>query len=125
MISDTYQSIKRWLSDNGLIDGYKLQFRRWVELDKAERYIVIRPDGGGSANQAVTNDYFRIAVISAVNDKNITEVNDHADRIRQIMLDDSDQDCIIFMNPTGAVTQFNTQDDRFVFELTVQMIISR
>ena len=34
MISDTYQSVKKWLSSHNLIDGYILQFRKWVEVKK-------------------------------------------------------------------------------------------
>lgn len=127
MISDTYQSIKTWLSSHNLLDGYVLQFRKWVEVKntKSNRYIVIVPAGGGNASEAVTRDYFRIVIISAINDSNIVSVNDRADEIRQFMLDDFEINEVISMNPIGGITQSNTEEGRFIFEFTAQMIISR
>jgi hypothetical protein len=127
MISDTYQSIKTWLSSHNLLDGYVLQFRKWVEVKntKFNRYIVIVPAGGGNASEAVTRDYFRIVIISAINDSNIVSVNDRADEIRQFMLDDFEINEVISMNPISGITQSNTEEGRFVFEFTAQMIISR
>lgn len=127
MISDTYQSIKTWLSSHNLLDGYVLQFRKWIEIKTAKynRYIVILPAGGGNASEAVTRDYFRIVIISAINDSNIVEVNDRADEIRQFMLDDFETNEIISMSPISGITQANTEEGRFIFEFTAQMIISR
>lgn len=127
MISDTYQSIKTWLSSHNLLDGYVLQFRKWIEIKTAKynRYIVILPAGGGNASEAVTRDYFRIVIISAINDSNIVEVNDRADEIRQFMLDDFETNEIISMSPISGITQSNTEEGRFIFEFTAQMIISR
>lgn len=127
MISDTYQSIKKWLSVHNLIDGYILQFRKWVEAKNTQsnRYIVILPAGGGSANEATTRDYYRIVVISAINDLDIVAVNDRADEIRQSMLDDFEINDVISMTPISGITQSNTEEGRYVFEFTAQMIISR
>lgn len=127
MISDTYQSIKKWLSTHNLIDDYILQFRKWVEVKnaKSNRYIVVMLVGGGDANEAVTRDYFRIVIVSAINDSNIVAVNDKADEIRQLMLDHYEINDVISMTPISGITQSNTEEGRFVFEFTAQMIISR
>lgn len=127
MISNTYQSIKDWLVSHNLIDDYIFQFRKWVEVKntQSKRYIVVIPAGGGNANEAVTKDYFRIVIVSAINDSNIVAVNDKADEIRQSMLDDYEMNDVISMNPISGITQSNTEEGRFVFEFTAQMIISR
>lgn len=127
MISDTYNSIKSWLNSHNLLDDYILQFRKWVEVKntKSNRYIVILPAGGGNASEAITRDYFRIVIISAINDSNIVAVNDKADEIRQFMLDDFESSNVISMSPISGITQANTEEGRFIFEFTAQMIISR
>lgn len=127
MISDTYQSIKDWLVSHDLIGDYIFQFRRWVEVKntKSNRYIVVMPAGGSNANEAVTRDYFRIVIVSAINDSNIVAVNDKADKIRQSMLDDYEINDVISMSPISGITQSNTEEGRFIFEFTAQMIISR
>lgn len=127
MISNTYQSIKDWLVFHNLIGDYIFQFRKWVEVKntQSKRYIVVMPAGGGNANEAVTRDYFRIVIVSAINDSNIVAVNDKADEIRQSMLDDYEMNDVISMNPISGITQSNTEEGRFVFEFTAQMIISR
>lgn len=127
MISNTYQSIKDWLVSHNLIGDYIFQFRKWVEVNntQSKRYIVVMPAGGGNANEAVTRDYFRIVIVSAINDFNIVAVNDKADEIRQSMLDDYEMNDVISMNPISGITQSNTEEGRFVFEFTAQMIISR
>lgn len=127
MISDTYKSLKNWLHFNNLLDGYTLQFRRWVEVKNAKtaRYIVIIPAGGDNANEALTRDFFRFVIISAINDSNIVAVNDRADEIRQSMLDDFQINDVISMSPISGITQSNTEEGRFVFEFTAQLIISR
>lgn len=127
MISDTYKSIKEWLLSHDLLDGYILQFRRWVEVKntKAAKYIVIIPAGGDNANEALTRDFFRFVIISAINDSDIVAVNDRADEIRQSMLDDFQINDVISMSPISGITQSNTEEGRFVFEFTAQLIISR
>lgn len=127
MISDTYKSIKEWLISHDLLDGYTLQFLKWVEVKntKTAKYIVIIPAGGGDVNEALTRDFFRFVIISAINDSNIVAVNDRADEIRQSMLDDFQINNVISMTPISGITQSNTEDGRFVFEFTAQLIISR
>jgi hypothetical protein len=127
MISDTYNSIKSWLNSHNLLDDYILQFRKWVEVKntKSNRYIVILPVGGGNASEAITRDYFRIVIISAINDSDVVAVNDKADEIRQFMLDDFESNNVISMSPISGITQANTEEGRFIFEFTAQMIISR
>lgn len=127
MISDTYNSIKSWLNSHNLLDDYILQFRKWVEVKntKSNRYIVILPVGGGNASEAITRDYFRIVIISAINDSDVVAVNDKADEIRQFMLDDFESNNVISMSPISGITQSNTEEGRFIFEFTAQMIISR
>ncbi|MFQ1000270.1 hypothetical protein, partial [Gilliamella sp. BG6] len=116
-----------WLNSHNLLDDYILQFRKWVEVKntKSNRYIVIVPAGGGNASEAITRDYFRIVIISAINDSDVVAVNDKADEIRQFMLDDFESNNVISMSPISGITQANTEEGRFIFEFTAQMIISR
>lgn len=133
MISDTYRTLESWLDDNDLLDGYIFQIRRWYEMKNTEqsRFIVIIPSGGGANEEALTNDYFRVLVISKRNEiiingvSGVDEVNDHADKIRQCMIDNYSKDCVIYINPIGGIQQNQSKEGRWIFEFTVQLKVSR
>ncbi|HAX9820952.1 TPA: hypothetical protein JS209_000941 [Escherichia coli] len=125
--SEVYDNIRGWIQSHGYDEGYILQARFWNERPDTNnaRYIVIQQNGGAAGEEAITRDYFRILVISARNDANISEVEDLADAIRQSMLTEFKTDKIIHMKPTGAIPAIMTKDGRYIFTVAFQTIISR
>lgn len=123
--SAVYESIKAWLEEHQFDVGYVLQKRFWNEKKAGDRYIVIQQNGGGNSEQAVTRDYFRILVITGQNDASPDDVEDRADAIRQMMLDECRTDCITLMNPLGGIPSTKTAEGRILFEINFQCIISR
>ncbi|HAY0262527.1 TPA: phage tail termination protein [Escherichia coli] len=125
--SEVYDNIRDWIQSHGYDEGYILQARFWNERPDTNnaRYIVIQQNGGAAGEEAITRDYFRILVISARNDENISEVEDLADAIRQSMLTEFKTDKIIHMKPTGAIPAIMTKEGRYIFTVAFQTIISR
>lgn len=125
--SEVYDNIRDWIQSHGYDEGYILQARFWNERPDTnnDRYIVIQQNGGAAGEEAITRDYFRILVISSRNDKNISEVEDLADAIRQSMLTEFKTDKIIHMKPTGAIPAIMTKEGRYIFTVAFQTIISR
>ncbi len=125
--SEVYDNVRDWIQSHGYDEGYILQARFWNERPDTNntRYIVIQQNGGAAGEEAVTRDYFRILVISARNDANISEVEDLADAIRQSMLTEFKTDKIIHMKPTGAIPAIMTKEGRYIFTVAFQTIISR
>ncbi|EPS8525080.1 phage tail termination protein [Escherichia coli] len=125
--SEVYDNIRDWIQSHSYDEGYILQARFWNERPDTNnaRYIVIQQNGGAAGEEAVTRDYFRILVISARNDANISEVEDLADAIRQSMLTEFKTDKIIHMKPTGAIPAIMTKEGRYIFTVAFQTIISR
>ena len=50
---------------------------------------------------------------------------DSADAIRQAMIDDYKTECIISMQPIGGITAIQTEEGRYLFDISFQTIISR
>ncbi|HBP9081237.1 TPA: hypothetical protein L6746_000665 [Escherichia coli] len=125
--SEVYDNIRDWIQSHGYDEGYILQARFWNERPDTNnvRYIVIQQNGGAAGEEAITRDCFRILVISARNDANISEVEDLADAIRQSMLTEFKTDKIIHMKPTGAIPAIMTKEGRYIFTVAFQTIISR
>ncbi|EER4310904.1 hypothetical protein B7654_003754 [Escherichia coli] len=125
--SEVYDNIRDWIQSHGYDEGYILQARFWNERPDTnnDRYIVIQQNGGAAGEEAITRDYFRILVISSRNDKNISEVEDLADAIRQSMLTEFKTDKIVHMKPTGAIPAIMTKEGRYIFTVAFQAIISR
>ncbi|HAG6866466.1 TPA: hypothetical protein HF215_002533 [Escherichia coli] len=125
--SEVYDNIRDWIQSHGYDEGYILQARFWNERPDTnnDRYIVIQQNGGAAGEEAITRDYFRILVISSRNDKNISEVEDLADAIRQSMLTEFKTDKIVHMKPTGAIPAIMTKEGRYIFTVAFQTIISR
>lgn len=125
--SEVYDNIRDWIQSHGYDEGYILQARFWNERPDTNnaRYIVIQQNGGAAGEEAITRDYFRILVISSRNDKNISEVEDLADAIRQSMLTEFKTDKIVHMKPTGAIPAIMTREGRYIFTVAFQAIISR
>ncbi|HCD1474544.1 TPA: hypothetical protein NBH37_005047, partial [Enterobacter hormaechei] len=119
--------LRAWLQSHGFDVGYRVQKRFWNELEgtEGERYLVIQQGSGGKPDEAITRDYFRFLVLSGQNDSDINEVEDHADAIRQAMIDDYQTGCIISMQPIGGIPAIQTEEGRYLFDISFQTIISR
>jgi hypothetical protein len=125
--SEVYSALEAWLLKHGFDTGYTVQVRFWTELDapKRDRYLVIQQNNGGTTEEAVTRDYFRFVLISARNDRGVSEVEDNADAIRQAMIDEYKTECIVSMKPIGGIPSNKTKEGRYLFEINFQTIISR
>ncbi|MFZ5231573.1 phage tail termination protein [Enterobacter bugandensis] len=125
--NEVYDSLRAWLHSHGFDVGYRIQKRFWKDSDEsaADRFIVIQQNGGGRQEEAISRDYFRILLLSGQNDSNINEVEDHAHAIRQAMIDDYKTECIISMQPIGGITAIQTEEGRYLFDISFQTIISR
>ncbi|ENK4610058.1 hypothetical protein AB3P23_001659 [Salmonella enterica] len=121
--NEVYDALRAWLHDA----GYRIQKRFWNELEstEGERYLIIQQNGGGKPEEAITRDFFRILVLSGQNDSDINEVENRADAIRQAMIDDYRTECIISMQPIGGITAIQTEEGRYLFDISFQTIISR
>ena len=106
--SEVYDALRAWLQSHGFDVGYRVQ-----------------QNGGGKPDEAITRDFFRILVLSGQNDSDINEVEDRADAIRQAMIDDYQTECIISMQPIGGITAIQTEEGRYLFDISFQTIISR
>lgn len=124
---EVYDAILNWLNAHNFTAGYVVQKRFWNEADGDgnSRYMIIQQTGGGSSDEGVLRDYFRIILLSGGNDTNIDAVELLADNIRQAMLDDYKTDCIINMTPIGGLPVVKTEEGRWLFEINFQSIISR
>lgn len=125
--SEVYNALRAWLQSHGFDVGYRVQSRFWKDSEESagDRFIVIQQNGGGKPEEAITRDYFRILLLSGQNDSNINQVEDLADAIRQAMIDDYKTECIISMQPIGGITAIQTEEGRYLFDISFQTIISR
>lgn len=125
--SEVYDALRAWLQSHGFDTGYKLQKRFWDEQKATAntRYIVIQQNGGGGTEEALTRDYFRFILLSGQNDAAVDEVEDHADAIRQAMINEYSTECIISMQPLAGITAIKTEEGRYLFDVSFQTIISR
>ncbi|EBA6489811.1 hypothetical protein BZH87_21920 [Salmonella enterica] len=125
--SEVYNALRAWLQSHGFDVGYRVQSRFWKDSEESagDRFIVIQQNGGGKPEEAITRDYFRILLLSGQNDSNINQVEDLADAIRQAMIDDYKTESIISMQPIGGITAIQTEEGRYLFDISFQTIISR
>lgn len=125
--SEVYDALRAWLQSHGFDVGYRVQKRFWKDSEESagDRFIVIQQNGDGKPEEAITRDYFRILLLSGQNDSNINQVEDRADAIRQAMIDDYKTECIISMQPIGGITAIQTEEGRYLFDISFQTIISR
>jgi len=102
-----------------LLPGWRLQFGRWVDGNKASRYAVIRPAGGLPA-ELVRRPQFTLSLIGADGDEAAVP-GDAADGIVEAMRVSSG--ALVFLEPAEPVF-VATSDGRPVFELAVSAITS-
>jgi len=99
------------------LPGWRVQFGRWTDGSKSDKYAVIRPTGGLPA-ELVRRPQFIVALIGAENDPP-SEPGDAADLIIEAMRSDSGD--IVSMQPAEPVFMA-TNDGRPVFEIAVSAI---
>jgi hypothetical protein len=125
--AEVYDALRAWLQAHGFDTGYRVQKRFWNEqaAQQADRYLIIQQNGGGSTEEALTRDYFRLILLSAQNDASPDDVESRADSIRQAMIDEYKTECLVSMQPIGGITSILTEEGRYLFDINFQTIISR
>lgn len=100
-----------------LLPGWRVQFGRWRDGEKADRFCVIKPAGGLPAD-LVRRPQFTVSLIGAENAE-ASEVSEAADAIVEEMRTSSGT--LISLQPAEPV-YMPTDDGRPVFEIAVQAI---
>lgn len=100
-----------------LLPGWRIQFGRWVDGAKTDRYAVLRPAGGLPA-ELVRRPSFTLMLVGA-QDQAIGEVSTAADAVIEAMRTSSGE--LVFMQPGEPVYQA-TDDGRPVFEVAITTI---
>ena len=99
------------------LPGWRVQFGRWVDGNKSDRFAVIRPVGGGPA-ELVRRPQFTVALIGAENEPAST-ASSAADSLIEAMRISSGS--IVSMQP-GEPVFMPTSDGRPIFEIAVSAI---
>lgn len=100
-----------------LLPGWRVQFGRWVDGTKTDRYAVLRPAGGLPA-ALVREPQFSLMLVGGEGDA-ASIVSDAADAIIEAMRASSGE--LVFMQPAEPVYQ-PTSDGRHVFEIAISAI---
>ena len=100
-----------------ILPGWRLQFGRWVDGNKADQFCVIKPVGGPPAG-LVRRPQFIVSLIGAENQQ-AGEVHASADAVIEAMR--TSAGALVFIQPAEPVF-IPTMDGRAVFELAVSAI---
>ncbi len=125
--NEVYDALRAWLQQHGFDTGYRVQKRFFSERPDSqnERYLIIQQNGGGSDEEAVSRDYFRIILLAGQNDPGVDAIENNADAIRRAMSLEHQTECIILMQPVGGIPAFRTEEGRVAFEINFRTIISQ
>jgi hypothetical protein len=102
-----------------LLPGWRVQFGRWQDGSKADRYAVIKPAGGLPA-ELVRRPQFTLSLIGADGDDAAVPGN-AAEAVIEAMRVSSGT--LVFMEPAEPVF-VPTADGRAVFEIAISAITS-
>lgn len=108
-------SIKTFITPH--LDGWRIQFGRWTDGPKTDRYAVIRPIGGAGAS-LVRRPSFSILLIGAAGDA-IALPSMAAESIIEAMRTQSGD--LVSMQ-AGEAVYLATDDGRHTFEFSVTTI---
>lgn len=100
-----------------LLPNWRVQFGRWVDAGKTDRYAVIRPAGGAAA-ELVRRPQFTMAFIGAAGEPSTVPAA-AAEAVVTAMRTDSGG--LVFMQ-SGEPVFMATEDGRPVFEVAVSTI---
>jgi hypothetical protein len=100
-----------------LLPGWRLQFGKWTDGKKSDRYAVIRPVGGLPA-ELVRRPEFTLILIGAEGDAT-TVPQSAADTVIEAMRLDSGE--VVSLQP-GEPVFMATDDGRPVFEIAISAI---
>jgi len=100
-----------------LLPGWRIQFGRWQDGTKTDRYAVLRPVGGLPAD-LVRRPEFSLMLVGAEEDP-ASIPSDRADAIVEAMRASSGS--LVFMQPAEPVF-WPTDDGRPVFEIAISAI---
>lgn len=108
-------ALRTFITD--LLPGWRVQFGRWVDGDKARQYAVIKPAGGLPA-ELVRRPEFTLSLIGAEN-TDAGVVSAAADSIIEAMRASSG--ALVFMQPAEPVFMA-TSDGRPILEIAISAI---
>lgn len=100
-----------------LLPGWRIQFGRWNDASKTDRFAVIKPAGGMPA-EVVRRPEFTVTLIGAEND-DAQEPHNAADSIVEAMRASSGE--LVFLQ-AGEPVHFNADDGRPISEIAVSAI---
>ncbi|WPB58642.1 hypothetical protein [Xylophilus sp. GOD-11R] len=100
-----------------LLPGWRIQFGRWVDGSKTDRFAVLRPAGGLPA-ELVRRPHFTLMLVGAL-DQPSGEVSAAANSVIEAMRVSSGD--LVFMQP-GEPVYHATDDGRPVFEIAITTI---
>jgi len=100
-----------------LLPSWRVQFGRWVDGTKTDRYAVLRPVGGLPA-ELVREPQFSLMLVGAENE-DAAVAGAAADTIIEAMR--SSSGTLVFMQPAEPVFQ-PTNDGRPAFEIAISAI---
>ena len=99
------------------LPGWRIQFGRWVDGTKTDRYAVLRPMGGLPA-ELVRRPQFSLMLIGGLNDQ-ASIPSERADAVIEAMREASG--ALVFIQPAEPVF-WATDDGRPVFEIAISAI---
>lgn len=100
-----------------ILQGWRIQFGRWMDGNREDRYAVIRPVGGIPVS-LVREPQFTLTLISGTGD-DASVVSLAADSVIEAMRETSGN--AVFLQP-GEPVYFATEDGRHILELAISAI---
>jgi hypothetical protein len=100
-----------------LLPGWRMQFGRWIDGNKAHRYAVLKPAGGLPA-ELVRRPAFTLSLVGAANEA-ADIASDAADAVIEAMRTSSGT--LVFLEPAEPV-YVPTNDGRHVLEIAISAI---
>lgn len=116
------EDLKNYLDSTGLSAGFRVQFGMY-EADKAtDKYLVIRPQQGATAD-LIRYPFHSIVLVGAVNSSRFALLSS-ANAIIEAMRSNNHSSGRTFNMQSSEPAFFQTDDARPVFELSIQMLYS-
>lgn len=125
MTPSMHERFKQWITESGLIAGYKLQMYQWRQLtaDKGtQRYAVIQPNGGTPVRNDLGSEfYILLMVVAGQNDVEQPALD--AQAIINFTQANPFDDCLGYIeNMDATPTPVFTEENRMVLRLQFRIV---
>lgn len=119
MTPPMYKRVLNYFTDAGLTEGFTTQLLLWNDNgNQADKFIVFRPNGGGSIRNQLGGDYYvMVDVIGAKGGNAMVDerVNAIIDYVQQNPMTDS---CVGYLENLGGIpAPVQTTEGRLVYRL--------